>query len=169
MCGRFTLTTAGDAIKDYFQIKTPLQLTPRYNIAPSQDILVVRQNDDKQNEGAFLRWGLTPSWTKANKLNQSGWINARLETVAEKPAFRQAFKKRHSLIIADGFYEWQLLNSRQKQPFYFHKKDSTVFAFAGIWEAWENEEGHMIESCAILTKKANALSLRARRAESEGE
>jgi putative SOS response-associated peptidase YedK len=134
---------------------------PRYNIAPTQDIVVVRVMDaGGEREAAMLRWGLIPSWAKEP---QSGppLINARSETLAEKPTFRTAFRRRRCLIPADGFYEWQKPAGSaargKKQPFYIHRRDDQPFAFAGLWESWtaQDSEPLTIESCTIVTTAAN--------------
>jgi len=158
MCGRFTLTQTDEAIARSFKVNV-LNILPSYNIAPSQAIAAILENDsDSQRELAFLRWGLIPSWAKDVKIGYN-LINARSETVLEKPSFRSAFKHRRCLILADGFYEWQHSEDGkgQKQPYYFRMKDSEIFAFAGLWEVWESKEGDIIKSCTILTTAANQL------------
>ena len=136
---------------------------PRYNIAPTQEVLVVREPDRGEREAAMLRWGLIPSWSKEM---QSGapMINARGETVAEKPSFRTALRKRRCLIPADGFYEWHQAPGSaarsKKQPYYIHRRDGRPFAFAGLWETWTPKnapagEGLTLESCTIVTTAAN--------------
>jgi putative SOS response-associated peptidase YedK len=151
MCGRFTLRTAMNILLQEFhaELRHELQLAPRYNIAPTQEIAVVRPADDKR-ELTMMRWGLIPSWTKDPKkaplLN-----NARGETVAEKPSFRSAFKSRRCIIPASGFYEWHR-EGKLKQPYYFRRPDERPIAFAGLWETWND-----IESCTIITTDANEL------------
>ena len=151
MCGRFTLRTPARDIAEVFQLLRKPALVPRYNIAPTQPVAVVRLAEGHP-ELSMLHWGLIPFWAKDTKIGYST-INARAETVATKPAFRQAFAKRRCLIVADGFYEWQQTSGR-KQPFYIFMKDDRPFAFAGLWEHWkrENEE---IESCSIIVTEAN--------------
>lgn len=134
---------------------------PRYNIAPTQDVLAVRVDAEVgEREAAALRWGLIPSWAKEPKSGPP-MINARAETVAEKPTFRTAVRRRRCLIPADGFYEWQKLgagaNRGKKQPFYIHRGDDRPFAFAGLWESWSAMENRplVIESCTIITTSAN--------------
>jgi putative SOS response-associated peptidase YedK len=151
MCGRFTLRTRLNILLQQFhaELRDEVELPPRYNIAPTQDIPVVRLTDAGR-ELTTMRWGLIPSWSKdAN----SGplLINARSETVSEKPAFRSVFKSRRCLIPADGFFEWKKVG-KAKQPYYFQTADRGLFAFAGLWEKWEE-----IESCTILTTEANKL------------
>jgi len=155
MCGRFTLTLSAEAIKSYFDITDGLILQPHYNIAPSANVLVVRQLERHPREFAFMRWALVPSWLNETDIT-SHWINARAETIEEKPLFRQAFHQRRCLIVADGFFEWKL-QGKIKQPIYIRKLDHSPIAFAGIWEHWQNKDGKTIESCAIITTVANAL------------
>jgi putative SOS response-associated peptidase YedK len=132
--------------------------TPRYNIAPTQNVLCVRQNKDGNNECVDLRWGLVPSWAKDLKMG-ARMINARCETVAEKPSFRTAFKKRRCLVMADGFYEWKK-QADGKQPYYITRKDDQPFGMAGLWEAWRDkaaDDAPWIETCTIITTSANTL------------
>lgn len=155
MCGRFSLRTNGAALAEQFQLLEPPTLEPRYNIAPTQPVAVVRQSELGRALGV-VQWGLVPSWAKDPTMG-SKMINARAETVAEKPAFRAAFKQRRCLVLADGFYEWQPTSMRQtKQPFYIHRQDDKPFAFAGLWEYWEGAEG-ALETCTIITTEANEL------------
>ncbi len=136
----------------------PAATMPRFNIAPTQTVLAVRQEKDADNpQGIFLRWGLIPSWSKDKKMAAS-LINARADTVAEKPVFRAAFKRRRCLVLADGFYEWKKGAAKKapKQPFHIRFKDERPFAFAGLWEFWKGEdEPEPIESCTIITTDAN--------------
>jgi putative SOS response-associated peptidase YedK len=154
MCGRFTLRTPAKEIAEQFGVDVPdLQL--RFNIAPSQEIATVRINRDTQKrELAMLRWGLIPFWAKDPKIGYST-INARAETVATKPAFREAFRKRRCLIVADGFYEWRKTNGK-KQPYLIHLKDDRPFAFAGLWERWKRDETE-IQSASIIVTDPNEL------------
>jgi putative SOS response-associated peptidase YedK len=156
MCGRYTLKTPVERLSEMFHFPEIIPLKPRYNIAPSQPVAVVRRlPDDLDRKLAMLRWGLIPAWTKdPAKARQP--INAKAETVAELPTFRAAFRKRRCLIPADGFYEWQQ-QGRYKQPVYIHMKDREPFAFAGLWERWVGEEDEFIESCTILTTEPNEL------------
>lgn len=156
MCGRFTQTASPEAIAKQFQVESPPLFKPRYNIAPSQQIATIRLNPDvAKRECVMLRWGLIPSWAKDTKIGNQ-CINAKSETVAEKPAFRSAFKKRRCLVIADGFYEWQRIGER-KQPMWISRQDHQPFAFAGLWEHWQLPDGEPIESCTILTTSPNDL------------
>lgn len=154
MCGRFSLSTPGSALAEQLQLAEVPALAPRYNIAPTQEIAVVRQvNSDRILD--LVRWGLIPSWA-TDPVIGARMINARAETVAEKPAFRAAFSRRRCLVLADGFYEWQRTNG-QKQPFYFHLRDNKPFAFAGLWEQWQGTDGTTIDTCALLTTSANEV------------
>jgi len=154
MCGRFTLTTSGQIIAELFKLSGVPDIKPRYNIAPTQSVATVTVEPEKmQRHFQFMRWGLIPSWAKDMKIG-SRMINARSETVAEKPAFRSAIKHRRCLIVADGFYEWQQ-QGKNKQPYYFQKADGEPFAFAGLWENWESPETENIVSCTIITTAAN--------------
>lgn len=157
MCGRFSQSQPAAAIAQAFQVAVP-PLTPRYNIAPTQSVAtVLRTPEQKDRQFKMLHWGLIPSWAKDPKMG-ARLINARAETVSEKPAFRTAFRQRRCLVLADGFYEWQQQeNKKQKQPFYFRLQDGRPFAFAGLWERWEDANGEDIESCTFLTTEANAL------------
>ncbi len=128
---------------------------PRYNIAPTQLVAVVRL-DDGQRSLKPLRWGLIPSWAKDAKIGHS-LVNARSETVAEKPAFRAAFKSRRCLIPTTGFYEWVATGAKKKQPMHIGMRDGKPFALAGLWERWTSEDGTLVESCVILTTTANEL------------
>jgi len=158
MCGRYTQSKSAEIIAKAFQIDNVSDIKPRYNIAPTQSVLTVLQPSASANrQSKMLHWGLIPSWAKDRKMG-SKLINARAETVAEKPAFRSAFRKRRCLVVADGFYEWQPQeNKKQKQPFYFRLSDGEPFAFAGLWEHWQDATGEEIESCTVLTTEANDL------------
>jgi putative SOS response-associated peptidase YedK len=154
MCGRFTLRTPKERIKREFQLPEEPSVEARYNIAPTQNIIAVRQSADGR-EAVELKWGLIPSWAKDASMG-ARLINARSETVTEKPSFREAFKRRRCIIPADGIYEWQRTGGR-KQPFFIHVRDGRVFGFAGLWDKWRDEEGEIIESCTILTTEANEV------------
>jgi putative SOS response-associated peptidase YedK len=152
MCGRFTLAQSPEAVARAFGLDAVPNFPPRYNIAPSQPVgvIVCGQNASKP-EFQLMGWGLIPSWAKDPSIGAK-LINARSETVTEKPSFRAAFKYRRCLIPADGFYEWQKTQGGAKQPFYFSMAGNAVFAFAGLWESWND-----IETCTILTTSANGL------------
>lgn len=150
MCGRFTLRDP-ERIKiariDWHDLN---HIVPRYNIAPSQDVLTVVEHASTR-EAAFLQWGLIPFWSKEAK----GIINARIETLDQKPSFKESFEKRRCLILADGFYEWER-NGKISQPYYFQMTDGAPFTFAGIWDRWQYHD-RTITSCAIITTTANEL------------
>ncbi|MDV3002480.1 MAG: SOS response-associated protein YedK (plasmid) [Chroococcopsis gigantea SAG 12.99] len=148
MCGRYILTHSAAEIAHQFGLTTIPELTPRYNIAPSQPVAIVTGERQLQ----FARWGLIPPWAK-DKAISSKLINARAETLSEKPSFREAFKHRRCLILADGFYEWQGVG-KKKQPYCIRLEDERLFAFAGLWESWRGE-GELIDSCTIITTNAN--------------
>ncbi len=157
MCGRFTLTAEIDLLMDWFEIDefaSEFDLPVRYNIAPSQDILTIVANGEKRRAG-FLKWGLVPFWAKDPSIGYK-LINARAETVPEKPSFKHAFKKRRCLILADGFFEWKK-DGKHKQPKYIKMKDGKPFAFAGLWEKWKDNQGTPIYTCTILTTEPNEL------------
>ena len=155
MCARFTLTANPRLIAGLFDLDPSLDIEARYNIAPTQNILTVRDAPDGMREFAKLRWGLIPSWADHISIGQK-LLNARSETIGEKPSFRDAVRKRRCLIVADGFYEWKTEN-KKKLPYWIHFPDRQPFAFAGIWEKWESPAGKQIESCTMLTTSANAL------------
>ena len=139
-----------------FEADAPPELSPRYNVAPSQNIPIVRDEGEKRRF-ALARWGLIPHWAKDIKIGYST-INARAETVASKPAFRNAFRHRRCLIPADGFYEWQVIpGSKTKQPWFIVLKDREPMAFAGLWERWRSPEGEELESCSIIVTDANEI------------
>jgi putative SOS response-associated peptidase YedK len=155
MCGRFTLHTPESQIREVFNLKhtEPLGLSPRYNISPSQDIPIILDTENNQ-EIVMARWGLIPTWSKESKSKYST-INARIESVAEKPTYRTPFKQRRCLIPADGFYEWKVVNGN-KIPHHIRMRDSSVFAFAGLWDHWEGE-GETLDSCTIIVMPANEV------------
>lgn len=158
MCGRFTLVTEPERLKQVFDISDigNYQLEPQYNIAPTQMVATVLHNcETEKRDFQLLRWGLIPSWAKDYKIG-ARMINARAETLAEKPSFRSAFKRRRCLVLADGFYEWEKLETK-KQPYYFQLQDKQPFAFAGLWEEWHSPEDEKIASCTIITTDANEL------------
>ncbi len=154
MCGRYTLAVSASRLSDRFAVEPPLDLKPRYNIAPTQAVVAVRETN-RRRELVALRWGLIPAWAKDASIG-SRLINARSETILEKPSFRAAFQRRRCLIPASGFYEWQALPDG-KQPFYFTPGDDTLMAFAGLWDQWRAPDGSLVESCTILTTTANAV------------
>jgi putative SOS response-associated peptidase YedK len=156
MCGRFVLTSPLDAVQELFGITERPNLAPRYNVAPSQEVPVVRRTRDGQGrELALLRWGLIPYWAKDPSVGYK-MINARVESVATKPAFREPFRRRRCLIPADGFYEWQK-DGKRRQPWLVRLKGGGLFAFAGLWDYWRDPAGQPVHSCTIVTGPANAL------------
>ena len=155
MCGRFTLRSPASAIAEQFALFEVPPFSPRYNIAPTQPVPVVRMTAEGGRELVWLRWGLIPGWAKDPAIG-ARMINARAETVAEKPAYRAAMRRRRCLIAADGFYEWQPAGKR-KQPYFIHMHDDRPFALAALWEYWEDPDHSAIESCTLLTTEPNEL------------
>jgi putative SOS response-associated peptidase YedK len=161
MCGRFTLRTPTKTLASLFDGLRFPELGPRYNIAPTQDVVCVRQSAEGNNEAAMLRWGLVPFWSKDVKIG-ARMINARSETAATKPAFRSAFKSRRCLVLADGFYEWKKVG-KEKQPYYITRVDDGPFCLAGLWESWQEKKpddaqrAGQVESCTVLTTAANSM------------
>lgn len=156
MCGRFTLAVQPALIAEAFGLTDVPDLAPRYNVAPTQVAPVVRQpaaGAPRRLDG--LRWGLVPSWADDPALGNR-LINARSETVAQKPSFRSAFRQRRCLVPADGFYEWAKVG-KVRQPWHFRRADGAPFAFAGLWERWRAPSGEALETFTILTTAANAL------------
>jgi len=154
MCGRYTVTSAPEAIRALFRYEEQPNFPPRYNVAPTQPIAIVRLVEGRR-QFALVRWGLLPSWVKDPKAF-SLLINARGESVIEKPAFRAAMKRRRCLIPADGFYEWQKAGER-KRPFFIRAKAGGPLAFAGLWETWTGPNGEEIDTAAIVTTRANRM------------
>lgn len=153
MCSRFTLARQASELGGLFAVEMLHDLPPRYNIAPTQPVIAVRLRPGASSrEVVLLQWGLVPSWAKDPAMG-SRMVNARSETVAEKPAFRSAFRLRRCLIPADGFYEWKGAPGK-KQPYHIRMRDGAPFAFAGLWEVWEWVEGYL-ETCTILTTESN--------------
>jgi putative SOS response-associated peptidase YedK len=150
MCGRFTLRRPAKVNIQGLPTGELFAVGPRYNIAPSQNVLAVTERGE-QRFLSYFQWGLIPSWSK----EAAGFINARAETLAEKPSFSEAFEKRRCLIPADGFYEWKK-SGKFRQPHFFQLKNESPFAFAGLWDEWRGTSG-LIISCAIITTTANAL------------
>lgn len=158
MCGRYTLTPeASEIVAEFPDLEMPADWTRRYNVAPTDRVLVVTDRGGHRALEMFA-WGLIPSWAKDPKIGGS-LINARADSVATKPAFRAAFKKRRCLVLADGFYEWRRVGSK-KQPMYFRMKDHGVFGMAGLWEIWKpagTSGGEYTLSCTIVTGPPNEL------------
>lgn len=161
MCGRYTLTIEGVDLVEHFGLGGTLEYVPHYNIAPTQATPVVRMLDAGVRPApAMLRWGLIPRWAKDAGIG-SRMINARSETAAEKPAFRTPLKTQRCLVPSTGFFEWQQLDEaigkRKKQPYYVHRRDKQVFAFAGLWDRWRGPNDESIDSFTILTTMPNDL------------
>ena len=153
MCGRFTLVSPAAVVTERFHAAAPAELKPRYNVAPAQEILCVIR--DGPNRLEPLRWGLIPPWAKDPAIGNR-LINARAETLAEKPSFREAFIRRRCLVVADGFYEWRAAGKR-KVPVYLFLKSKGPFGFAGLYERWKSPGGEEIRTCTIITTEANEL------------
>ena len=154
MCGRFTLHLPADVIAKIFKVLLLANLPPRYNVAPSQLNLVVRQTTEGR-QIVPMKWGFIPHWAKDPRLGYS-MINARAETIDVKPAFKGSFRSRRCLVVSDGFYEWRH-GGKVKEPFYITLKDGGVMAFAGLWDHWQNPEGEFVESYTIITCESNEL------------
>ena len=159
MCGRFNLTATPEQVIETFKLQSLFDFQASYNITPGQEIVVIVSSDgftggNEFTQAVSLRWGLVPSWAKDSKIS-SHLINARAETVAEKPSFRSAFLKRRCLVLATGFYEWRQ-TEQGKQAYHITRTDHHLFAFAGLWEHWE-QGGETVYSCAIITTSANLL------------
>jgi putative SOS response-associated peptidase YedK len=158
MCGRFTLTATFEEIIDRFDIQAFIEqenYEPSFNIAPSHPVLAVI-NDGKSNRMGFLKWGLVPPWAKDAAIGHK-MINARAETISEKPSFRNAFNKKRCLVIADSFFEWKKREDKSKTPMRIKLKSDDLFAMAGIWEAWKSPEGKTLYTCSVITTGPNEL------------
>jgi putative SOS response-associated peptidase YedK len=161
MCGRFTLTHDINTIARVIlapqtvEVPASLQSMPRYNIAPTQNIVTIMNDGNLHME--MLRWGLIPSWAKEESIG-ARMINARAETLAEKPSFKKLLAARRCMVVADGFYEWsQEAGSKVKTPMYITLKNAEAFAFAGLWDSWKNSDGQQIRTCTIITTQPNEL------------
>lgn len=157
MCGRYTITFDADSMQQELDLASmPEEYQRRYNVAPSQPVAVVADAAGRKAE--MMRWGLIPSWAKDMEIGNR-LINARSETIIEKPSFKNAFNKRRCLVLADGFYEWQKGGAPggRSQPYYFKRENGKPFAFAGLWEYWKSPQGEDIRSCTIITCAANEL------------
>jgi len=164
MCGRYNIIPDAEAWVAAFSLLETVDqeitnLIPNYNVAPTQDVPIIRNNRETgDRELELVHWGLVPFWAK-DKTIGNRMINARAESVAEKPAFRASFRKRHCLIPANGFYEWKITESG-KQPMHIRMKDELPFAFAGLWESWHSPDNVEMHSCTIITTQANAFMTR---------
>lgn len=153
MCGRYTLITDIKKIAESFGVEPTLAEQPRYNIAPTQNVVAILKNG--ASHLTSLRWGLIPSWARDEAIG-SRMINARAETLAEKPSFKRLLNGRRCLIVADGFYEWRAVG-KEKTPMYITLQDNQPFAFAGLWDQWKSPDGQAIQSCTIITTEPNEL------------
>jgi putative SOS response-associated peptidase YedK len=151
MCGRYTLKVDVKTIAEVFGVEPTMEIPARYNIAPTQEVVTILQNGSAHL--AQLRWGLIPSWAKDETIG-SRMINARAETLAEKPSFKGLLRSKRCLVIADGFYEWKK-EGGSKTPMYITMKSGEPFAFAGLWDIWKNPDGEAIRSCTIITTEPN--------------
>jgi putative SOS response-associated peptidase YedK len=158
MCGRYRLSRRKQLVDEYFgSVSGEEEWNPRYNVAPTQTVPVIRQNPKEPvRELSLMRWGLVPSWAKDSSV-AAMMINARSETASTKPAFRDALKSRRCLIPADAFYEWQK-TGKAKQPYCFEVDEGELFAFEGIWDRWKDPSGNALETCSILTTSPNAVT-----------
>lgn len=155
MCGRFTLSAEEEEISERFNLTTPIGgYEKRYNIAPSQLVLAII-NDGRKNRAGYLKWGLVPQWAKDATIGHK-LINARGETITEKPSFRQAFRQKRCLIVTNGFYEWKR-EGKNKIPMYITFKDKRLFAFAGLWETFQTHKSEPLHTCTIITTTPNDL------------
>ena len=155
MCGRFAFYSPHEAVVRLFGLPedTP-EIEPRYNIAPTTGIPAIREDVAGTRRLALLYWGLVPAWAKEKSIG-SRMINARAETLREKPAFRNAYRKRRALVAADGYYEWMKLGAREKQPYFIQPASGTPFAFAALWENWRDPAtGETLQSCTLITTQA---------------
>jgi putative SOS response-associated peptidase YedK len=156
MCGRYTLASTNPAVvRSRFAIGESVPVRQRFNVAPGDDVLAITTDKEGVPRGEELRWGLVPSWSKDASTGLK-MINARVETVSERPAYRRAFERYRCLIVADGFYEWQRAPTGPKQPFHITRADGRPFAFAGLWSIWHAPDGGKLRTCTIITTAANS-------------
>jgi putative SOS response-associated peptidase YedK len=155
VCGRYVLASPGAVIAAHFRLAAVPDYAPRYNVAPTQIALVVRETPEGVREAAWLRWGLVPAWAKDPEIG-GRMINARAEGLADKPAYRAAFRRRRCLVPADGFYEWRpVAGSRRKQPYFVRLASGTPLALAGLWEQWRPSAGDAVQTFTIVTTTAH--------------
>ena len=155
MCGRYTSSQPRAAIAERFEVAVPEGYSERYNLAPTQRALIVRERESER-EAVLARWGLLPHWAKDERIAFK-MINARAETLTEKPAYRSLIGKYRCLVVADGFYEWTVGPDGKKQPIHFRLTDGGLFAFAGLWTCRTDDAGELVESCTIITTRPNEL------------
>ncbi len=156
MCGRYSLATPDPSdLRARFPVGESVEIRRRYNVAPGDHVLAVTTSRKGESRGELLRWGLVPSWAEHPNIGLK-MINARVETVAERPAYRRAFERFRCLIVADGFYEWRRVSGGPKEPFHITRDDQLPFAFAGLWSIWHGGDGDTLRTCTILTQPANS-------------
>ncbi|HET8845501.1 MAG TPA: SOS response-associated peptidase [Ktedonobacteraceae bacterium] len=155
MCGRYTLITDIKALAQNFGVEPALSAAPRYNIAPTQNVVSIVKENSSSPHLALMRWGLIPAWAKDETIG-SRMINARAETLAEKSSFKNLLRSRRCMIVADGFYEWKA-EGKSKTPMYITLADDKPFAFAGLWDLWKDSDGQEVQSCTIITTEPNDL------------
>lgn len=154
MCGRFSFSPLAKIIEDRFDVKVDSNYKPRYNIAPTQQVAVISSANPDQI--SYYRWGLIPFWAKDKKIGNR-MINAKSETVMEKPSFKNSFKRKRCLIPVDGFYEWKKIDDKLKIPYRIMMEDESLFCLAGLWDSWKEENGELLHSFTILTTTPNGL------------
>ena len=154
VCGRINLRVSPAELASFFELFREPEWTPRFNIGPTQQILVIRKKPDGVRVAEPLQWGLVPSWSHDTS-NSANMINARSDSVTIKPAFRNLIQRRRCLIPVTGFYEWQQINSKTKQPWHIFRSDGKPFVFAGLWDKFDTPDGDVLESCSIITTDAN--------------
>lgn len=157
MCGRFALKTPTAQLASRFKLDEVVEVTPRFNISPGTDIPAIRYSPEGKRVMHLLRWGLVPHWAKDPSIGAK-LSNARGETVADKPSFREAFKHRRCLVPADGFYEWKA-EGKQKKPYFFSLKSGEPFALGGLWESWRTPDGGILRTCCLITTQPNEIML----------
>ena len=155
MCGRYALKAPSSELASRFKLDEVVDVAPRYNIAPGTDIPTIRRSPEGKRVMHLLRWGLVPHWAKDPSIGAK-LSNARGETVADKPSFRDAFQRRRCLVPADGFYEWKT-EDKQKQPYYFSLKSGEPFALGGVWESWRAPDGNILRTCCLITTGPNEI------------
>ena len=153
MCGRFTLTTDIATVARVFHVEPTVQTTPRYNVAPTQEVVTILRNGTAHLD--MMRWGLIPSWAKDESIG-SKMINARAESLAEKPSFKRLLHSKRCLVVADGFYEWKQ-EQGTKIPMYITMKNHEPFAFAGLWDTWKSPDGELLRTCTLITTQPNEV------------
>lgn len=154
MCGRFSFSPLSKVIEDRFDVKVDSSYKPRYNSAPSQNLAVI--SNLEPGKLSYFRWGLIPFWAKDSKIGYR-MINAKSETITEKPSFKNSFKRKRCLVLSDGFFEWKKTGDKEKIPYRILMNDENLFAMAGIWDSWKDKQGELINSFSIITTRPNEL------------